>query len=277
MDKQSILKPILYVVLYLAVFMLLLNVFQLIAVYAFSYLEHINVNRVFAGMKTGRYSSVLVVGNVFSSLTTIVLFARLRWAVVTPDYLRSKPFGVMFWAAMLSLGSILPLEFIYEKMQLTMPEGSRQLFEGVMKESWGYLVIGVLVPVAEEFVFRGAILRSLLGLFGKKWTWLAIALSALIFGAIHFNMAQGLHAFVAGIVLGWMYARTSSVVPGIVFHWVNNTVAYLIFNLMPQMSDGQLIDLFYSNDRVMMASLLFSLCILVPALFQLAVRMKRAA
>ena len=88
-------------------------------------------------------------------------------------------------------------------------------------------------------------------------------------------MAQGIHAFVIGLLLGWLYYRTGSIVPGIVLHWVNNTVAFVMFNVMPELSDGKLIDLFHGNNRMMVYALMFSLCILLPSLFQLAMRTRK--
>ena len=61
--------------------------------------------------------------------------------------------------------------------------------------SWGYVALGMMVPIAEEIVFRGAILRVLQNALGERKRWIAIVISALIFGIIHFNLAQGLHAF----------------------------------------------------------------------------------
>ena len=145
-----------------------------------------------------------------------------------------------------------------------------------MKQPLGYLVIGILAPIAEELIFRGAILRVLLDVFGRKGRWPAIALTALIFAVIHGNLAQGTHAFIIGIVLGWLYACTRSVLPGIVLHWVNNSTAYIMFHLMPNMEDGKLIDFFHGNEKTMYLGLFFSFCIFIPAIFQLAARMKRA-
>ena len=45
---------------------------------------------------------------------------------------------------------------------------------------------------------------------------------------------------------------------------------------MPHMADGKLIDYFHGSERSMYLGLLFSFCILVPALFQLSIRMKQA-
>ena len=210
-----------------------------------------------------------------SSLLTMLLFARMHWSPVSRVWLASHPWTTLAWVFMLALGTILPSEWVVEKFQLTMPDSTTQLFESIMKEPTGYLAIGILGPVAEEMVFRGAVLRSLLKLFPAKAHWWPILISAVLFGAVHMNMAQFVHALPIGLLLGWMYYRTGSIIPGLLFHWVNNTVAYVMFNIMPQMGDGKLIDVFHGNDRMMWMGLGFSVCIMLPSLFQLHLRMKK--
>ena len=134
------------------------------------------------------------------------------------------------------------------------------------------MAIGILGPLAEEIVFRGAILRTLLKLFGSK-PWIAIAISAAVFGLVHGNSAQFLHAFLLGFLLGWMFYRTGSIVPGVVLHWVNNTIVYVMANLMPGFEDASLSQLSNGRPIVIALYIVFSLCILMPALVQLNMRM----
>ena len=244
--------------------------------FIYAYLKGIDFSEVAEGMQAGQYADAIVMSYLLSSITIILLFIKKEWSPISRSYLRSKPWGVLFWTAMLALGLILPAQFIYEKVQITMSDSMVQLFSGIMKQPLGYLVIGILAPIAEELIFRGAILRVLLDAFGRKGRWPAIALTALLFAVIHGNLAQGTHAFVIGMVLGWLYVRTRSVLPGIVLHWVNNSTAYIMFHLMPDMEDGKLIDFFHGNEKTMYLGLFFSFCIFVPAIFQLAARMKRA-
>ena len=218
---------------------------------------------------------MMVVATVLSSIMTLCLFAKLKWGPVSRNWLKTKPFGVLIWAAIAALGTILPSEWIVEELQYTMPEATEKLFEQIMGEPTGYIAIGLLAPLAEELVFRGAILRKLLGMFNEKWHWAAIVISALIFGAVHGNLPQFVHASLIGLLLGWMYYRTKSIIPGVLFHWVNNTVAYVMFNVMPQMADGKLIDLFHGDHKMLVLSLIFSLFILIPSLLQLNLRMKK--
>lgn len=220
-------------------------------------------------------SNMLVIATVLSSVFTACLFAKLRWTPVSRHWLREKPVGVLFWAALAALGSILPSEWLVEQMQHTMPEAQEKLFEQIMAQPIGYISIGIVAPLAEEMVFRGAILRKLLGRFGEKWHWVAILISAVIFGAVHGNVPQFVHAALIGLLLGWMYYRTGSILPGVLLHWVNNTVAYVMFNAMPQMADGKLIDIFHGSTKMVVLSIIFSMFILIPSILQLNARMKK--
>ena len=135
----------------------------------------------------------------------------------------------------------------------------------------GYFVVGLLAPLAEELVFRGAVLRALLR--WHKNAWVGIAISAALFALIHMNPAQLPHAFLVGLLLGWMYYRTDSIVPGVVFHWVNNTVAYVLYHIYPD-SSLKLADILGGEQSVWLA-LGFSLLIFLPALFQMNLRLKK--
>jgi membrane protease YdiL (CAAX protease family) len=104
---------------------------------------------------------------------------------------------------------------------------------------------------------------------------LAIAISAVLFALIHLNPAQMPHAFAVGLLLGWLYYRTDSVVPGVVYHWINNTTAYVVYNFYPDPS-LHLID-FFGSQRSVAAAVMFSLFIFLPSLYQLNMRLRKAA
>lgn len=219
-------------------------------------------------------ASVTVVSAV-SSVLTIALFMCMRWSPFSRTYIRRRPWGVLFWTVVLAFGTIIPSEWLQEQMGVDMSDAMKQMFEQILSSPVGYVVIGLLAPLAEEMVFRGAILSRLLQACDERWHWLPILLSALLFGAVHGNWAQFLHATLLGLLLGWMYYRTNSIVPGLALHWVNNSIVYVVYNLLPQAANGRLADLFGGNERAVWMSLIFSLCILLPSLFQLATRMKK--
>lgn len=210
-----------------------------------------------------------IVVSLVSSITTAVVFLLAKWVIPSTNYLRSRPRDVIFWCAIAAFGTVIPSMALQEQLP-DLPNLVEQQMAEIMNTPGGYFVICLLVPLVEELVFRGAVLRTLLCIDGVN-RWRAIALSALLFSAAHLNPAQMPHAFLIGLLLGWMYVRTRSIVPSVVFHWVNNTIAYLTFKLYPSTDIG-LSDIFGSPGHVALA-VLFSLIILLPALYQLHLRM----
>jgi membrane protease YdiL (CAAX protease family) len=109
-----------------------------------------------------------------------------------------------------------------------------------------------------------------------KPNWkLAVVISALLFSIAHLNPAQMPHAFLLGLLLGWVFVRTGSVVPGIIIHGVNNLTVYIIASSVPGIEDMSLADLYGGSEMKALLSVAFSLLILLPALFQLHLNMKK--
>ena len=204
------------------------------------------------------------------SIITMAVFLIAKWSVVSRHWVRTRPWFVLFWCVVAALGALVPSVWLQEHMP-ELPNLVEGEFDMIMKDRMGYFVVGLLAPLAEEMVFRGAILRSLLR--WKSNPWVGIVISAILFAVIHMNPAQMPHAFLIGLLLGWMYWRTDSIVPGVIYHWVNNTVAYILYNIYPN-PDLTLLDLFGSDQKVWMA-LGFSLLIFLPSLFQLNQRLSK--
>lgn len=218
-------------------------------------------------------AAMLITSTVVVSVLTIGVFLWARWTEVSPQWLRTRPWMTLSWSCVAALGAIVPSMWLQEQMP-ELPNFVENEFDMVLASRWGYLAIGLLAPLAEEIVFRGAILRALLS-SPRLSAAGAVVLSAVLFALIHFNPAQLPHAFVIGLLLGWMYYRTGSILPGIAYHWANNSVAYVLYNLYPN-PDMKLIDLFQGSQQHVLMALCFSLLILLPALYQLHLWMKRA-
>lgn len=259
-------KPILYMLAFLAV--QFVAQFLVVAIYS---------------LVNGQVSDDLppmwdIATMVLFSVVSIVLFLKMGWAEASRSYLQSRPWDVLLWSVVASLGAIVPSLLLqglipeWTGWAKDIVDQTNQQLEGLMSIPGGYMVIALLPPVVEELVFRGAVLRSLLEWKPEK-KWAMIALSALFFSLVHLNPAQMPHAFLIGLLLGWMYTRTGSIVPGVAYHWANNTAAYVMFHLYHNPESLQ--DIVGPGMRPAMLALLFSLCIFIPALFQLNLRMKK--
>ena len=269
---KNIKKGTIDIILYVIVFAVMQIFVSLLGIFVWMQLKGMSFAGVQSLLQNGELPALLAVTTVMSNLITFLIFVRAKWVNASKDYLRSKPWASLLWVALFTLGMLIPLDFIYEHLGLEMDPRTEHIFTALLKEPWGYVAVGILAPLTEEVVFRGAILRTLLGMVSKKNHWVAILISAAIFGGLHGNEAQFVHALIMGLFLGWMYYRTNSIIPGLLLHWVNNTMAYVLTNLLPQ-SDGKLIDLFGGNERTVYYAVGFSLCIAVPSFIQLMGRL----
>lgn len=83
---------------------------------------------------------------------------------------------------------------------------------------------GLIVPVAEELMFRGLIYKRLLFMGDKRR---AVLFSAVLFGMYHGNMVQGIYGFVVGYVAVYLYDKYGSIKAPILLHAVMNIAAVI--------------------------------------------------
>ena len=88
-----------------------------------------------------------------------------------------------------------------------------------------FLLVAVFAPIFEEWLCRGMILRGLLTKLKPGW---AIVVSALFFAIIHMNPWQALNAFIIGVVMGYVYYKTGSLLLTMLVHFVNNGTAVVL-------------------------------------------------
>lgn len=84
----------------------------------------------------------------------------------------------------------------------------------------------VFAPIFEEILFRGIIMSDMRVRYG---TFMAIIFSSLLFGIIHMNLAQGIAAFFAALILGYIFYLSSSIWSVIFIHMLNNLTS-LVYN-----------------------------------------------
>ena len=105
-------------------------------------------------------------------------------------------------------------------------EAMKQLTGGPLWSS--FLVVAIFAPIFEEWLCRGMVLRGLLTKMKPVW---AIVISALFFAVIHANPWQALNAFLLGLVMGYVYYKTGSLILTMVIHFVNNGTAVILSNI----------------------------------------------
>ncbi|HEX3737316.1 MAG TPA: CPBP family glutamic-type intramembrane protease [Solirubrobacterales bacterium] len=126
----------------------------------------------------------------------------------------------------MALAFALYLAFtVFYSLVITEPK-QKDIAESFGPTAVQILLIVIAAPIAEETCFRG----MLFGGLREKLPRLAAALvTGLVFGGLH--ALTGVTAvpplIVFGFVLALLYEKTGSIVPGILLHMLNNSIALL--------------------------------------------------
>lgn len=211
------------------------------------------------------------------NILVMLVFYFTKWCPCNAKYLRERHWGVLFWILLMPIGLLFPLTALQDVLDIPIADSQMDLMKSFATNPIGIVVLGFVAPIAEEMVFRGAILRRLLkhaystsGTDKKKKQrneLIMLVISALIFGLVHVYPAQVVNAFIMGLLLGYLYIRTGSILPCIVFHCTNNIIICLVELLLPGIDNMTMYQLAGSNLRLVLY-LFFSLCIFVPSFIQ---------
>jgi len=136
---------------------------------------------------------------------------RMVWPAVGMSVLISASQAFVLFSAL----SLLDVDLQFQGEEL---ERRQRLVSGMA----GILNACIFAPVGEEICFRGIILGGLLKTRCRPW--LAILISALLFALLHGLGANFVTALLFGILVGWLYWRTGSIIPGIIIHISNNSL-----------------------------------------------------
>jgi membrane protease YdiL (CAAX protease family) len=172
---------------------------------------------------------IVALGNTFA-LIFILYLSKLKNEKLAKIY-RFNPVPPSQWPfivllSVMSLGFSLGLSGLLNLGELDVDAAESLEFLITGAPIWITLFsVGIWVPIVEEIVFRGAILRVL----SKEIPiYSAIILQALLFGLFHGNLIQLIPTSILGITLGLTVYYSNSILPAIVIHMLNNTLVILL-------------------------------------------------
>jgi membrane protease YdiL (CAAX protease family) len=88
-----------------------------------------------------------------------------------------------------------------------------------------FVMLGVLVPITEELLFRGFLYRVLRDKLSFLLTSLLVSLA---FAVVHGQLVVGIDVFVLSMVVCYLREKSGSIWPGVIVHSLKNSVAFFI-------------------------------------------------
>ena len=161
--------------------------------------------------------TVLFFGKGYVKLSFGRIEQRRDWLAIGMSVLM----GAALVFALCSVLFLLDVDLSYQSEEL---ERRQQLFSGIA----GALNACIFGPTIEEICFRGIVLGGLLKT--RCRLWLAILISAFLFALLHGLGANFVTAILFGILVGWLYWHTGSIIPGLIIHITNNSLTAIDFS-----------------------------------------------
>ena len=138
----------------------------------------------------------------------------------------------LFLSIFLLAAFLLLEEFYFYVLGIEMPES---FIEFMLAEPilLGFISVVVVAPIIEEFLFRGFLYSQLRRSFLKDWG--AVAVSSLVWTAIHFQYEVGIlfFLFLFGLFLGYFRIKYNSLLIPVALHALNNLIAFILTIYFP--------------------------------------------
>lgn len=164
-------------------------------------------------------------------------------------------FGVMLSMAAGSILSAMNIDNIYGSYEKT----SSLLLNGNIV--YRLFALGVITPAAEEIIFRGLVFNRVKKQYGSLY---GIVVSSVMFGVFHFNLVQGLYAFIIGMAFAYCYELTGDLKVPVYMH--------MSINVLTVLSDYYGLNSITDGNTVFKVVLTLMECIISVYLFEMIVK-----
>ena len=121
---------------------------------------------------------------------------------------------------------------------------------------WLIAVVCITPAICEETLFRGYLQRTLERTLGLR----SLFVAGIIFGLFHMQPINLISLSLLGMLIGFFYYRSGSILPGMVAHFTNNLLAILSLYKMP---NGKPVVAVLSNETPFLG---FVACILLSTI-----------
>lgn len=166
----------------------------------------------------------LITNIVLSILFFLGVSGITGWTFDVQITFRWLIFGMVIAISLFLLSSLL-IDPLLDQLFPTSEAEYRDAVAGMMAHPViGFIQVVVFAPFVEETLIRGFILTGLNDQYGALT---ALAVSTLIFAALHFNYVQTISALMMGLILGIVHLKSDSLLACIGIHAAYNLLSYI--------------------------------------------------
>lgn len=193
------------------------------------------MGELFAGNESAAETLTVMLWSTLASLLallpTLYWLRRPQWTVAGGEWPGMA--GRVVGAYLLGYAISLACSWVAGLMASSGVDVPSSTFQGSLLDEglarYGFLVtllvVGVLVPIVEEWIFRGLLLAGLARHLHFAWANLA---QASLFMLVHDDSVRFPFFLALGLLAGWLVKRYRSLLPAVLLHVANNIIAVVL-------------------------------------------------
>ncbi|MBN2510567.1 MAG: CPBP family intramembrane metalloprotease [Spirochaetales bacterium] len=163
------------------------------------------------------------------NLASFSLIIAIRWKYWKPDLkklftLPARSGSIILLLVMAAAGLTAVLSEIDNMLRPFL--GDSLLYE-ILEKMFSrnllavFFAVGIIAPISEEFFFRGYLISRLEETVSPLTAIIAVSF---LFGLFHLNPSQMVSGFFTGLILGYLFVATRSLVYPVLFHFFYNSI-----------------------------------------------------
>lgn len=212
-------------------------------------------DEIYAAMLNADVTTLTLISGLLTAAVVLAFYLIRRKKLSEALWLRPVPAPALFTGASLAPALyfvvVIVLSILPEAWTENYGEASSNIAAGTVL---GVVSVAVVAPIVEEFIFRGLIMTRLSRVMSG---WLAVLLSAAVFGLCHGELVWFCYAFVLGAFFGLIDLRAGSILPSILGHVMFNAIGQMM-TFVPETEEG--------TEMAVALGVLFAAAVVLPFL-----------
>ena len=183
------------------------------------------------GLYQQKSCEITIIANALTIMLYALFYRVKKISFIERCKIKDCSIGLYLKALGLGVTGQLAIQLLLSSIMSLLPKDwldkLNESNEAIVNAPTSILIITtvIMAPLLEEIMCRALMLGALRGAMPK---WIAIILSSLIFGLLHANPIGIIYATLFGILLGWLFIKTNSVLPAILCHLAFNLTSYIL-------------------------------------------------
>lgn len=190
---------------------------------------------VYAAMLGVDVATLTLISGLFTLAVVLAFYLIRRKKLSEALWLRPVPASALFTGASLAPAMyfvvVIVLSVLPKAWTENYGEASADVAVGTVMS---VISVAIVAPIVEEFIFRGLVMTRL---SQSMPGWLAVLLSAAVFGLCHGELVWFCYTFVLGAIFGFIDLQTGSILPSILGHVAFNAIGQ-IMSFIPETEEG---------------------------------------